>query len=67
MYGLDRACVKRVNSRLELIGLDCLKVRGLKNVLIHILLCVIMFLLMAVAAHRLGKPHKARSVYSFWC
>jgi len=24
-------------------------------------------LLVAVAAHRLGRPHKARSVYSFWC
>jgi hypothetical protein len=67
LYGLGRACVERVNSRLELVGLDCLKVRGLRNVLIHVLLCVIVVLLVAVAAYRLGRPHKARSVYSFWC
>jgi len=27
IYGLDRASVERVNSRLELVGLECLKLR----------------------------------------
>ena len=66
LYGLGRACVERVNARLELVGLDCLKVRGLRNVLTHVLLCVIVVLLVAVAAYRLGRPWKARSVKSFW-
>jgi hypothetical protein len=48
------------------VGLDCLRLRGLRNVLIHVLLCVIVVLLVAVAAHRLGRPWKARSVCSFW-
>ncbi|MBD3206379.1 hypothetical protein GF319_08550 [Candidatus Bathyarchaeota archaeon] len=61
LYGLGRAIVERVNSRLDLVGLDGLKVRGLRNVLIHVLLCVIVVLLVAVAAHRLGRPHKVRS------
>ena len=67
LYGLGRASVERVNSRLDLVGLDGLRVRGLRNVLMHVLLCVIVVLLVAVAAHRLGRPHKARSVRSFWC
>ncbi len=66
LYGLGRACVERVNARLELVGLDCLRLRGLRNVLIHVLLCIIVMLLVAVAALRLGRPWKARSVASFW-
>jgi hypothetical protein len=61
LYGLGRASVERVNSRLDLVCLDGLKVRGLRNVLIHVLLCVIVVLLVAVADHRLGRPHKVRS------
>jgi hypothetical protein len=65
LYGLGRACVERVNARLELVGLDCLRFRCLRNVLIHVLLCIIVMLLVAVAAMRLGRPWKARSVASF--
>jgi transposase len=66
IYGLGRAAVERVNSRLELVGLGCLKLRGLRSVLVHVLLCIIVMLLVAVAAFRLGRPWKARSLASFW-
>ncbi|MCJ7732773.1 transposase [Candidatus Bathyarchaeota archaeon] len=66
VYGVGRACVERVNSRLEFVGLDCLKLRGLGNVMVHVLLCIIVVLLVAVAALRLGRPWKARSLASFW-
>ena len=66
VYGVGRASVERVNSRLELVGLDCLKLRGLRNVLVHVLLCIIVMLLVAVAALRLGRPWKVRSLASFW-
>ena len=66
IYGLGRASVERVNSRLELVGLGCLKLRGLRNVLVHVFLCMVTLLLVAVAALRLGRPWKARSVSSFW-
>jgi hypothetical protein len=66
IYGLERASVERVNSRLELVGLGGLKLRGLRNVMVHVVLCIIALLLVAVAALRLGRPWKARSVSSFW-
>jgi transposase len=66
IYGLGRASVERVNSRLELVGLGDLKLRGLRSVMVHVLLCIIALLLVAVAALRLGRPWKARSVLSFW-
>jgi transposase len=66
LYGLGRACVERVNSRLEFVGLECLRFRGLRSVLIHVYLCIIVLLLVAVAALRLDRPWKARSVVSFW-
>ncbi|MBD3206901.1 transposase [Candidatus Bathyarchaeota archaeon] len=66
LYGLGRACVERVNSRLELVGLNCLRLRGLRRVLMHVLLCMLVLLLVAVAAVRLGRSHKGRSVFSFW-
>jgi transposase len=66
IYGLGRASVERVNSRLDLVGLGCLKLRGLRNVLVHVLLCLIVVLFVAVAAVRLGRPWKARSLSSFW-
>lgn len=65
IYGVGRAPVDRVNSRLELLGLDCLKLRGLRNVLVHVLLCIIVVLLISVAALRLDRPWKARSLTSF--
>lgn len=66
IYGLGRASVERVNSRLDLVGLGDLKLRGLRNVMVHVVLCVIAMLLVAVAALRLGRPWKARSIVSFW-
>ena len=66
VYGVGRASVERVNSRLELVGLDCLKLRGLRNVLVHVLLCITVMLLVAVAALRLDRPWKVRSLASFW-
>ena len=66
VYGVGRAFVERVNSRLEFVGLDCLKFRGLRRVMFHILLCIIVVLVVAVAAIRLDRPWKARSLASFW-
>ena len=66
IYGVGRASVERVNSRLEFVGLDCLKLRGLRRVMVHVLLCIVVMLLVAVAALRLDKPWKARSLASFW-
>ena len=66
IYVLGRASVERVNYRLEFVGLGCLKLRGLRSVMVHVLLCIIMMLLVAVAALRLGRPWKARSLASFW-
>jgi hypothetical protein len=66
MYEVGRAAVERVNSRLGSVGLDCLKLRGLRNAVVHMLLCVVTVLLVAVAALRLSRPWKARSLSSFW-
>lgn len=66
IYGLGRASVERVNSRLDLVGLGDLKLRGLRNVAFHVTLCMIAMLLVAVAALRLARPWKARSIVSFW-
>ena len=63
---MGRASVERVNARLEFVGLESLRLRGLRNALIHVLLCIIVILLVAVAALRLGRPWKVRSVASFW-
>jgi len=66
LYGLGRSSIERVNSRLE--GQGCLdrhRVRGLRNVTIHVALCIIAMLLVAVAALRLGVPEKARSIATF--
>lgn len=66
LYGRKRVSVERVNSRLEFVGLDCLKLRGLRRVMVHVLLCIVVMLLVAVAALRLDKPWKAGSLASFW-
>jgi hypothetical protein len=66
IYGLGRASVERVNSRLDLVGWGVLRLKGLKNVAVHVLLCLIVMLIVAVAAFRLGRPWKARSLASFW-
>jgi len=58
IYGLSRASVERVTSRLELVGLRCLKFRGLRSVMAHVFLCMVTLLLVAVAALRLDRPWK---------
>jgi len=66
LYGLGRSSVERVNSRLEgQVCLDRHRVRGLRNVAVHVALCIIAMLLVAVAALRLGVPEKARSIATF--
>jgi len=66
LYGLGRSSVERVNSRLEgQVYLDRHRVRGLRNVAVHVALCIIAMLLVAVAALRLGVPEKARSIATF--
>ncbi len=66
LYGLGRSSIERVNSRLEgQVCLDRHRVRGLRNVTIHVALCIIVMLLVAVAALRLGIPEKARSIATF--
>ncbi len=66
LYGLGRASVERVNSRLDYVGLEQFKLRGLRKALFHVLMCVLTLLLVAVAALRLGRPEKARSIASFY-
>lgn len=65
VYGLGRASVERVNSRLEFVGLDYMKFREFRNVMVHVLLCIIMMFVVAVAAVRLGRSWKVRSLASF--
>ena len=66
IYGRARSSIERVNSRLEeLVCLNRHRVRGLWNVSVHVTLCVIAMLLVAVAALRLGMPEKARCIASF--
>ena len=47
VYGVGRASVERVNARLELVGLGCLKLGGLQNAMVHVLLCILVVLLVA--------------------
>lgn len=58
-----RSSVERVNSRLkEQLCLEKHRVRGLRRVTVHALICMIAMLLNAVAAFRLNKEEKARSI-----
>jgi len=58
-----RTSIERMISRLrEQLDLNRHRVRGLRNMAVHVLLCVITMLLIAVAALRLKKPGKARSI-----
>jgi len=58
-----RSCVERVNSRLkDQLCLERHRVRSLKQVSVHSLLCLIAMLLNAVAALRLDVADKARSL-----
>jgi hypothetical protein len=50
----QRAAVERMNSRLkETLSLNRQRIRGLRNVTIHALLCIIAMLLAALAALKL--------------
>ena len=55
VYEVGRASVERVNSRLEFVGLECLKLRGLRRVMVHVLLCIIVMLLVAASRPSPGK------------
>ena len=58
-----RASVERTISRLkEQLGLNRHKVRGLRNIAIHVLLCIITMLLVALAALRMKRVDKTRSI-----
>ena len=59
----SRSSIERVNSRLkEQVCLENHRVRGLKKMRFHALFCLIAMLLNAVAAVRLGKLEKVRSM-----
>ena len=58
-----RGAVERVNSRQkEQLCLEKHRARGLKRVTVHALLCMIAMLLNALAALRLNRSEKARSI-----
>jgi len=59
----QRSATERVNSRQkEHLCLERHRARGLKRVTTHALLCMIAMLLNALAALRLNRPEKARSI-----
>jgi len=58
-----RASIERMTSRLkEQLGLNRHRVRGLRSIAVHVLLCIITMLLIALAALRLKRREKARSI-----
>jgi uncharacterized membrane protein YidH (DUF202 family) len=58
-----RGAAERMNScQKEQLCLEKHRARGLKRVTVHALLCIIAMLLNAVAALRLKRPEKARSI-----
>jgi len=58
-----RSSVERVNSRLkEQLCLEKHRIRSLRRMTIHALICMIAMLLNAVAAFRLNRVEKARSI-----
>jgi IS5 family transposase len=62
----QRSAVERTVSRLKTyFGLCQVRTRGLRNVLSHVLLCLISMLLTALSAIKQGFPGKMRSVI-FW-
>ena len=59
----QRGAVERVNSRLkEQLCLERHRAGGLERITIHALLCIIAMLLNALAALRLNRPEKTRSI-----
>jgi len=60
-----RSAVERVAARLtDHFGLEPVRTRGLRNVFVHTLLCLIAMLIIAVSACLLGHPHLMRSPVS---
>jgi transposase len=58
-----RSSIERANSRLkEQLCLEKHRVRGLRRITVHALICMIAMLLNAVAAFRLNNVEKARSI-----
>ncbi|MGC8999349.1 MAG: transposase, partial [Candidatus Bathyarchaeia archaeon] len=58
-----KASAERTISRLKQhLSLENHKVRGLKNILIHALICIIAMLLIALTAIKHGKPDKIRAI-----
>jgi transposase len=58
-----KASAERAISRLkEHLSLENHKVRGLRNILIHALLCIIAMLLTALTAIKHGKPEQIRAI-----
>jgi hypothetical protein len=61
-----RPAVERVVSRLKTyFGLRQLRTRGLRNVMSHVLLCLIALLANALSAIKQGLPHRMRSATHF--
>jgi hypothetical protein len=59
----QRAAIERMNSRLkDQLNLNRHRVRSLRNVTTHALLCIIAVLLTALAALELKRPEKTRSI-----
>ena len=68
IYMQKRSSIERVNSRLkDLVGFDRHRFKGLRNITVHVALCIVTMLLFAVAALRLNMPEKARSIVSLGC
>ncbi|MEM3640573.1 MAG: hypothetical protein QXH37_01430, partial [Candidatus Bathyarchaeia archaeon] len=60
-----KASAERTISRLKLqLSLENHKVRGLRNILTHALLCILAMLLTALTATKHGKPEKIRAITS---
>lgn len=58
-----RASIERMISRLkEQLRFNRHRVRGLRNVAVHVFMCITTMLLIALAALRLKRPEKARSI-----
>jgi len=58
-----KASIERVVSRLKMhLSLENHKVRGLRNIAVHVLLCIVAMLLTALTAIKLGKPEQIRAI-----
>ncbi|MCL6579251.1 MAG: hypothetical protein K6T73_07675 [Candidatus Bathyarchaeota archaeon] len=58
-----KASAERAISRLKQhLSLENHRVRGLRNIAVHALLCIIAMLLTALTAIKLGKPEQIRAI-----